>query len=91
MGRYSWTQTLHEVSVSVPVGKGLKGKQLDVIVTKSHIKVGVKGQEPVVEVCMFLEGGHFKAGSWLDRHIVNMRKGRGRVRWGGELGMGGTG
>lgn len=49
LGRYSWTQTLHEVSVSVPVGKGLKGKQLDVIVTKSHIKVGVKGQEPVVE------------------------------------------
>lgn len=52
LGRYSWTQTLHEVAVAVPVGKGLKGKQLDVVVTKTHIKVGVKGQEPVIEVRM---------------------------------------
>jgi hypothetical protein len=36
--------------VLVPVGQGLKGKQLDVVVTKSHIKVGVKGQDPVIDV-----------------------------------------
>lgn len=32
------------------MGKGLKGKQLDVSVSKQHITVGVKGQEPVVQV-----------------------------------------
>jgi hypothetical protein len=36
--------------VLVPVGQGLKGKQLDVDVTRSHIRVGVKGQTPILEV-----------------------------------------
>lgn len=50
MGSYSWTQTLQEVCVLVPVGKGLKGKQLDVDVSRTHIRVGVKGQPPILEV-----------------------------------------
>ncbi|KAF6253789.1 nuclear movement family protein [Scenedesmus sp. NREL 46B-D3] len=49
LGSYSWTQSLHEVSVAVPVGRGLKAKQLDVVCSKQHIRVGVKGQEPILD------------------------------------------
>ncbi len=47
---YSWTQTLSEVSVCVPVPAGTKAKGLDVIIKKDHLKVGVKGQTPILEV-----------------------------------------
>lgn len=46
---YSWTQTLSEVSVSVPVPPGTKAKMLDVVIKKDHIKVGVKGQPPIID------------------------------------------
>jgi hypothetical protein len=36
--------------VAVPVGPGLKAKQLDVVASKQHIRVGVKGQEPILDV-----------------------------------------
>ncbi|WIA40640.1 hypothetical protein OEZ86_013976 [Tetradesmus obliquus] len=49
LGSYSWTQTLQEVSVAVPVGKGLKAKQLDVVASKQHIRVGVTGQQPIID------------------------------------------
>ena len=37
------------MTVTVPVPAGTRGKQLDVVLRKQHIKVGVKGQEPVLE------------------------------------------
>ncbi|GLC35883.1 hypothetical protein PLESTB_000516100 [Pleodorina starrii] len=49
MDRYSWGQTLSEVTVSVPVPKGTKGRMLDVVITKSHFKLGLKGQSPILE------------------------------------------
>ncbi|KAL3150403.1 hypothetical protein ABBQ32_000241 [Trebouxia sp. C0010 RCD-2024] len=45
---YSWTQTLSEVTVSVPVPSGTKGKMCDVVISKDKLKVGVKGQAPVL-------------------------------------------
>ena len=47
---YSWTQTLQEVSVSVPVPAGTKAKMMDVVIKKDHIKVGLKGQPPIIDV-----------------------------------------
>ncbi|GIL90506.1 hypothetical protein Vretimale_17611 [Volvox reticuliferus] len=49
LDHYSWGQTLSEVSVSVPVPKGTKGRMLDVVITKTHFKVGLKGQQPILE------------------------------------------
>eukprot|EP00878_Enallax_costatus_P004789 GHUV01005040.1.p1 GENE.GHUV01005040.1~~GHUV01005040.1.p1 ORF type:complete len:326 (+),score=97.63 GHUV01005040.1:124-1101(+) len=49
LGRYSWTQSLSEVNVNVPVGAGIKAKQLAVVIKKQHLTVGVKGQEPVID------------------------------------------
>lgn len=37
--KYSWTQTLAEVNLSVPVPSGTKGKQCEVDVTKTSLKV----------------------------------------------------
>ncbi|GAA5979907.1 hypothetical protein JCM11641_007582 [Rhodosporidiobolus odoratus] len=46
---YRWRQTLTDVTVSVPVPPGTKGKQLDVVLKKLSIKVGLKGEPPVLE------------------------------------------
>lgn len=46
---FSWVQTLSEVTVNVKVPVGTKAKMLDVVMKKDYLKVGVKGQPPVVE------------------------------------------
>jgi len=46
---YSWTQTLTEVTVSVPVPAGIKARDLQVVIKKDYLKVGVKGQAPILD------------------------------------------
>ncbi|KIX96120.1 uncharacterized protein Z520_08375 [Fonsecaea multimorphosa CBS 102226] len=46
---YKWTQTLEEAEVSVPIAGNLKARDLVVELKKSHIKVAVKGQEPIID------------------------------------------
>ncbi|KAI6703487.1 hypothetical protein NL676_012623 [Syzygium grande] len=50
---YSWTQTLQEVTVHVPVPKGTKGRFVVCDTKKNHLKVGFKGQPPVIEGELF--------------------------------------
>lgn len=45
---YRWTQTLKEVSVFVPVRAGLRSKHLTVDYTRTKMKVGVKGEELII-------------------------------------------
>lgn len=45
---YSWTQTLSEVAVAVPVPSGTKGRSCDVSISRSQLRVGLKGQPPVL-------------------------------------------
>ncbi|PNH09726.1 Nuclear migration protein nudC, partial [Tetrabaena socialis] len=47
--RYSWGQTLSEVTVTAAVPKGTKGKMMEVLITKTHFKLGLKGQAPIIE------------------------------------------
>jgi CS domain len=49
---YKWTQTIGEVDVSIPVPGNLKGRDLIVEIKKTRIKAQVKGQEPLIEVCL---------------------------------------
>ncbi|MEW5300315.1 MAG: hypothetical protein WDW36_003253 [Sanguina aurantia] len=49
LGHYNWGQTLHELTINVPVPKGTKAKQLAVSISKSKISVGVKGEAPILE------------------------------------------
>ena len=42
--KYSWTQTLGEVVLTVPVPSGTRGRDCDVVISTGALKVGVKGQ-----------------------------------------------
>ncbi|GAA5871061.1 hypothetical protein JCM8547_005346 [Rhodosporidiobolus lusitaniae] len=46
---YRWRQNLTDLTLTVPVPPGTRSKQLDVVIKKQYIKVGVKGETPVIE------------------------------------------
>ncbi|KAF7590469.1 hypothetical protein BBP40_002813 [Aspergillus hancockii] len=46
---YKWTQTIKDVDVTIAVPGNLRGRDMDVVLTKNKIKVAVKGQEPIIE------------------------------------------
>jgi hypothetical protein len=46
---HRWTQTLADVTVFVPVPAGTTAKQLDVKITATSLRVGLKGQAPIVD------------------------------------------
>lgn len=46
---YSWTQSLPEVTVNVPVPPGTKSRFITCEIKKNHLKVGLKGQPPIID------------------------------------------
>ncbi|KAK4852022.1 hypothetical protein QYF36_020425 [Acer negundo] len=57
MDNYSWTQTLQEVSLNVPVPPGTKARFVVVEIKKDRLKVGLKGQPPIIdgELCQLIK------------------------------------
>lgn len=51
---YKWTQTLGDVDITVPIDGALKARDLIVVFDKKSLKVGVKGKEPILDVCLSL-------------------------------------
>ena len=51
---YEWTQTIRDVDVTIPVPGHLRGKDLDVLLAKDRVRVGVKGETPILEVFTYL-------------------------------------
>ncbi|XP_076903725.1 protein BOBBER 1-like [Bidens hawaiensis] len=49
MENYSWVQSLQEVNVTIPVPPGTKSRFIVCEIKKNHIKVGLKGQPPILE------------------------------------------
>jgi hypothetical protein len=47
--KYVWTQTLSELSVVIKVPIGTKSKMLDIDIKNTRLKVGLKGQPPIVD------------------------------------------
>lgn len=47
---YKWTQTIRDVDVTAPIPSNIKGRDMEVTLTKSKIRVAIKGQEPIIEV-----------------------------------------
>jgi len=47
--KYRWSQVLSEVEALIPVPSGTKARQLDVIIESSRLKIGFKGNTPIVE------------------------------------------
>ena len=59
---YTWTQTLKEVNVLVPIPSGTRGKHMDIVMKKDRLKVCVKGAEAIMngnlhKVRMWERGG----------------------------------
>lgn len=50
---YKWTQTIQDADVTAPVPANIKGRDLDVVLTKTKFKVAIKGQDPIIEVKSF--------------------------------------
>jgi hypothetical protein len=50
-GKYTWTQILSEVVVTVPVPQNTRGKDLNVVMTKNHLKIALRSalQHPIVD------------------------------------------
>jgi hypothetical protein len=50
-GKYTWTQILSEVVVTVPVPQNTRGKDLNVVMTKNHLKIALRSalQQPIVD------------------------------------------
>lgn len=47
---YKWTQTIRDVEVTIPVASNIRGRDLDVVLTKTKIRVAIKGQEAFIDV-----------------------------------------
>ena len=47
--KYSFVQTLKDATATFPMPKGIKGRDCDVKLSAKHLRVGVKGQEPIVD------------------------------------------
>ncbi|KAK3048577.1 hypothetical protein LTR09_010072 [Extremus antarcticus] len=46
---YKWTQQIGDLDLTAPIPGNLKGKDLDVKITKTTLKAGIKGQEPIID------------------------------------------
>ncbi len=50
---YTWSQTLSEVTVTIPVAAGTRGRDVNCKITPTRLVVGLKGQEkPFIEVAL---------------------------------------
>lgn len=45
---YEFTQTLQDLTVSFYIPEGIKAKNLDIVITAKKMKVGIKGEEPIL-------------------------------------------
>lgn len=50
---YRWSQRLADVDIEVPVPKGTRGRDLNVVIQKKKLSVSLKGQDPIMsgELC----------------------------------------
>ena len=47
--KYNWSQTVFDVTVQIKLPEGTKANQLDVKIQPKSLRVGLKGQEPMVQ------------------------------------------
>lgn len=78
--KYEWTQVLQELSVVVPVPEGSKSRDVVCDITKSRLRVGLKGQPLIVDVspppfvpCLFILVNNFYIGPTPCRRRESVR------------------
>jgi hypothetical protein len=48
---YKWTQTISELNVTFDVPGNLKSRDLVITIKKQSLQAGIKGQDPIIQVC----------------------------------------
>jgi len=79
--RYKWTQNDEDVSITFKIGPGLKGKDLNVKMTRDYLLVGVKGKAPFIDGKL---GGEIKVddSAWcLDNDVIEMTLQKSDKKW----------
>ena len=46
---YTWTQTIKDLDLTIPISATLRGRDLDVALTKSHLRVAIRSQNPIID------------------------------------------
>jgi hypothetical protein len=71
---YTWDQTIKDLDITIGIDAKYKGKDLDVKISRNALKVGIKGQEPFIDVGAVMCGHsdtadrHASAGRAPPRH-----------------------
>merc|ERR1712238_384757 len=78
-GKYVWTQTLSEVTVSIPLPEKTRGRDLDVTIGKNKLKVGLKSQAPIFIIDApltktIIMGDSFWTVEDENRLVINLQK-----------------
>ncbi len=47
--KYVWTQTLSELNLSIPMPANTRSKMLDISFGNKKVRVGIKGQSPIID------------------------------------------
>ena len=47
-GKYTWTQTLQELCITVPLPNNSRAKDLTVVISKNHLKIGFKARDKLI-------------------------------------------
>jgi hypothetical protein len=50
--KYSWTQTIYDVQIKIPVPEGTRGRDLVCKFEPKRIYFGLKGKPPILDVCI---------------------------------------
>ena len=50
---YKWTQQINDLDITSPVPGNIKGRDLEVKLTKTSIKAAIKGQDAIIDVSLF--------------------------------------
>jgi len=48
-GKYTWTQTLSELNITIALPKNTRGRDLNVVFKKNHLKAGLKSSNAIVD------------------------------------------
>jgi hypothetical protein len=55
---YKWTQTIKDVDVTIAIDGKYKGRDLDVKLSKTGLRVAIKGQDPIIDVSLLGSHAH---------------------------------
>ena len=85
-GKYVWTQTLHEVVVNVAVPEGTRGRDLNVVIGKNHLKVGLRGKDYIIDAPLvrpIIMDDSFWTVEDGNRLVIQLQKPQGMEWWNG--------